>query len=157
MTLGNKIKQAKSRKAHALQCATQGWPVIPLHSPEDGRCSCLSGKSCYHPGKHPRTLHGSKNATADRAPIKAWWGKWPRANIGIATGSPSGIFALDIDGKVGKASLKALQEEHGPLPKTVTVKTGRGRHLYFCHPGCRVGNTANRLARDSMSEAMVAT
>ena len=102
---------------------------------------------CNHPGKHPRTPNGVKDATADRTIIKAWWKRWPDANIGIATGPMSGIFVLDVDGDVGKASLAELQAEHGRLPKTVTVKTGKGRHRYFRCDGARVGNTAGRLGK----------
>ena len=40
-----------------------------------------------------------------------------------------------------------MQGKHGPLPKTVTVKTGRGRHLYFRCDGAQVGNSANRVAK----------
>ena len=47
----------------------------------------------------------------------------------------------------GKASLKELQAEHGRLPRTVTVKTGNGRHLYFRSAGGRVGNSAGRLGK----------
>jgi putative DNA primase/helicase len=50
-----------------------------------------------------------------------------------------------VDGDVGKASLKELQAEHGHLPKTVTVKTGKGRHLYFRCGDVRVRNSTGRL------------
>jgi putative DNA primase/helicase len=139
--------QGKSQKASALACAAQGWPVIPLHSVENGRCSCERGEACSHPGKHPRTLHGVKDATTGRKQIKAWLEKRPKDNFGIATGLSSGIFVLDIDGKVGKASLKELQAEHGRLPRTVTVKTGKGRHLYFRCDGARVRNSAGLLGK----------
>ena len=119
--------------------------MLPLHGAENGNCACARGEACPHPGKHPRTLHGVKDATTDRKQIKAWWEKWPKANVGIVTGISSGIFALDVDGAAGKASLKELQAEHGRLPKTVTVKTGKGRHLYFRYAGGRVGNSAGRL------------
>ena len=131
MGFGKTLTRVKSRKASALQCAAHGWRVVPLYRVENGNCACARGKACPHPGKHPRTLHGVKDATTDRKQIKAWWGKWPNANVGIATGALSGIFVLDVDGNIGKASLKALEAEHGRLPKTVTVKTGNGRHLYF--------------------------
>ena len=108
------------------------------------KCSCAAGQSCDHPGKHPRTPNGVKDATTDRTIIKAWWNRWPDANIGIATGRPSGIFVLDVDGNVGKASLKELQAEHGRLPKTVTVRTGKGRHRYFRCDGARVGNSVGQ-------------
>ena len=54
---------------------------------------------------------------------------------------------LDVDGKVGRANLKKLQEEHGRLPKTVTVKTGKGRHLYFRCADVRVSNSAGRIGK----------
>jgi putative DNA primase/helicase len=140
MALGNKTSP---RKTHPIQCADQGWNVLPLHSVKDGACSCARGESCPHPGKHPRTPNGVKNARANRKQIKAWLEKWPDANFGVATGG--GIFVLDVDGQLGRASLDALQAEHGALPRTVTVKTGKGRHLYFRCDGVRVGNSAGRL------------
>ena len=114
----------------------------------DGHCSCDAGTNCKHPGKHPRTSNGVKDATTDRKTIKAWWNRWPDANIGIATGRVSDIFVLDIDGDVGKTSLKELKAKHGRLPKTVTVKTGRGRHRYFRRDGARVGNSVGKLGNE---------
>ena len=102
---------------------------------------------CDHPGKHPCTPNGVKDATNDRTIIKEWWRRWPDANIGIATGRTSGIFVLDVDGNAGKESLTELQAEHGRLPKTVTVQTGKGRHRYFRCDGARVGNSAGRLGK----------
>jgi putative DNA primase/helicase len=136
----------KSR-GHVLDCAAQDWAIILLYGTKDGICACACRESCQHPGKHPRTPNGVHDATTDPKRIKAWLEKWPGANFGIATGRPSGIFVLDIDGKVGKASLEALQEKHGRLPKTITVKTGKGRHLYFRCDGARVGNSAGRLGK----------
>ena len=147
MVFEKTTKLDKSLKARALKYAARGWPVVPLYSVEDGICACASGESCQHPGKHPRTPNGVHNATTVQKRIKAWLEKWPSASFGIATGRPSGIFVLDIDGKVGKASLEALQNKHGRLPKTVTVKTGKGRHLYFRCDGARVGNSAGRLGK----------
>jgi hypothetical protein len=57
--------------------------------------------------------------------------QWPDASIGLATGQSSGVVVLDIDGAEGEATLKALEEQYGPLPETLSVTTGRGRHLYF--------------------------
>ena len=147
MTFGTTTTRDKSPRVRALQYAARGWPVVPLYSVEDGICACARGELCQHPGKHPRTPNGVHDATADRKRIKAWLQKWPGANFGIATGRPSGILVLDIDGKVGKASLQALQDKHGRLPRTVTVKTGKGRHLYFRCDGARVGNSAGRLGK----------
>jgi putative DNA primase/helicase len=118
--------------------------VLPLYTIKDGKCTCANGDSCTHKGKHPRTPNGVKDATTDRDRIQEW--TWSDANIGIATGRSSGIFVLDVDGDGGKASLEALQAEHGRLPKTVTVKTGKGRHYYFRCAGVRIGNSAGKLA-----------
>jgi putative DNA primase/helicase len=101
----------------------------------------VRGQSCSHPGKHPRTAHGVHNATGDKDQIKRWFKKRPDANFAVATGG--GIFVLDVDGKVGRESLEALQR----LPRTVTVKTGKGRHLYFRCDDVRVSNSAGRLGK----------
>jgi putative DNA primase/helicase len=147
MDFGKSKTRHKSRKAPALRYAARGWPVVPLYSVEHGTCACASGRSCAHPGKHPRTANGVHNATTNRKRIKAWLEKWPKANFGIATGRRSGIFVLDVDGKIGKASLETLQDRHGRLPKTITVETGKGRHLYFRCGGARVRNSAGRLGK----------
>ena len=106
-----------------------------------------AGETCDHPGKHPCTPNGVKDATTDRTVIKAWFNKWPDANIGIATGRRSGILVLDVDGNVGKASLEELQAERGRLPKTVTVLTGKGRHQYFRCGDDKVRNSVGSLGK----------
>ena len=147
MTTEIRTQPTISQRKKALRYARRGWPVLPLYAVNDGRCECAAGQSCAHPGKHPRTLNGVKDAITDLRIIKAWWKKWPDANIGIATGQTSGIFVLDVDGNLGKTSLAELQAEHGRLPKTVTVKTGKGRHLYFRCGDVRVSNSAGRLGK----------
>ena len=141
------MKKNISRKGRALKYAKLGLHVIPLHAIADGHCSCGSGVDCQRSGKHPRTSNGIKDATADRRTIKAWWNRWPDANIGIATGRSSDMFVIDVDGDVGKASLERLQTEHGRLRKTVMVRTGRGRHRYFRCDGARVGNYVGKLGK----------
>jgi putative DNA primase/helicase len=133
----------------ALWYARHGYPVLPLHSPARGpdgqTCSCNQA-SCDHPAKHPRTLHGLKDATTDEALIRKWWQLWPDANIGVRTGN--GLLALDIDPRAGgDLALLMLCEEHGQLPETPTVLTGGGgQHYWFRAPaGIRVGNSVGVL------------
>ena len=118
----------RSEKA-ALYYAGRGWSVIPLHIPENGKCSCTNSE-CTSIGKHPRTFNGLSNASSDKDQIKTWWSKWPTTNIGILTGASSGVVVLDIDGAAGFKSIENLE-----IPETPTVKTGKGRHIYFQHPG----------------------
>src|ERR1019366_9649095 len=120
----------------ALRFAKLGWSVFPVHSAKNGRCSC-GDEDCKNVGKHPRTKHGVKDGTTDGKTMRAWWRRWPHANVGIATGKQSGILVLDIDPRhEGGASLYSLLKKHGPLPKRPKVKTGGGgRHYYFEHPG----------------------
>ena len=65
--------------------------------------------------------------------ITTWFRRWPDANVGIVTGTISGIAVLDIDPSHGGAeSLARLETEHGRLPRTVQCETGGGgRHYYF--------------------------
>src|SRR5687767_11602324 len=78
----------------ALAYASRGWPVLPLHSPQDGQCSCRK-QNCQNIGKHPWLPNGLKGASADPNTIRSWWLRWPTANVGIITGKESGFVVLD--------------------------------------------------------------
>ena len=130
----------------ALHYARQGWPVLPLHSVREGRCSC--GRDCGRAaGKHPRSAHGVRDASVDEALVRAWWARWPDANLGLATGPASGLVVLDIDpAHGGEESLEALIARHGPPPRGPISRTGGGgRHLLFAHPGSRVPSRCGAL------------
>lgn len=79
---------------------------------------------------------------ASEVEITAWFARWPDANLGIVTGSVSGLVVIDIDpSHGGTQSLLRIEAPHGALPATVEVLTGGGgRHLYFRHPGHLVAN-----------------
>lgn len=110
------------------------WAVFPVHSIQNGKCTC-SKKKCDSPGKHPRTPNGLKDATTDQATIIQWWNKWPNANVAVATGQASGFYALDIDTKDdGPESLRDLMNSYSELPDTVEAVTGSGgSHYLFKH------------------------
>jgi len=125
---------------YALDYIKRGWFVFPLK------------------GKIPfEGLHGYKDAVCDENKARKLWAKYP-GNPGIATGRISGFFVFDVDtnpykGKVGKASLDALEAEHGALPTTVEASTwSGGRHLFYKYPtrvdimiGCSVGRIGKDL------------
>ncbi|QDU20736.1 DUF3987 domain-containing protein [Urbifossiella limnaea] len=122
------------RLAAALDYAARGWPVLALHNPVDGGCSCRKS-DCAQAGKHPRTAHGVKDASTDAATIRGWWVKWPDANVGVATGAAAGILMVGPDGDAGLADLARLNDEHGPVPPTRRGRSGSGgAHLIFNWP-----------------------
>lgn len=87
------------------------WPVLPLR------------------GKIPLTEHGVREATYNPSVIRAWWQRWPDANVGVACFR---FTAVDIDDQ------KALPEL-GKIPDTPIQHTGGGgMHILFKHePGMR--------------------
>jgi uncharacterized protein YdaU (DUF1376 family) len=136
-------------KDAAIAYAQRGWPVIPLHTPHHGICSCKMAAACQSPGKHPRTLNGHKDATTDTTRITKWWTEWPDANIGVLTGAESRLVVIDVDDhewKSGSQSLAEIEESLGETLDTLTAITGHGKHLYFVHPGGTVPNSVEKLA-----------
>lgn len=83
----------------------------------------LSGKVPVRPGWQKKTLETCGTFNSARA----------GQNIGVLTGSSSGIIVLDIE----KNELDLWEEEvkkHEPIGKTLTVQTGRGGlHIYFTY------------------------
>jgi len=116
----------------------QGWPVFPVHGIVNGRCTW--GVNCgRNAGKHPRTEDGFKAATTDPDTIRAWWARWPNANIGIPTGLGT-FVAVDVDPRHGgDRTLAALLAKHGSLPATMEQHTGgSGRHILFTCPDAEI-------------------
>jgi hypothetical protein len=100
----------------ALNFAQRGIPTFPLK------------------GKEPLTRHGFKDATTDPRRVYLWGNRYPGANIGIPTGSISGIVVVDLDEETPEA-----MEIWNSLPETVEAQTGRGLHRYYSIPkGARV-------------------
>ena len=118
-----------------------GFALFPIHGIDaSGTCTCRLGTACENTGKHPYTAHGFKDASRDPDPIARLFDGREDLNIGIATGKPSGIVVIDLDGEAGEASWQAMTSAHPsapPYPGMVFV-TGKGRHLLFRHPGATV-------------------
>jgi len=76
---------------------------------------------------------GCLDATDDEYVIEAWARRFPKANIGIACGLPSGIIVIDLDPRNGSdESIRKLASKKQTFPPTVTVKTANGGvHLYY--------------------------
>lgn len=134
-----------------MDYARRGWAVFPVHSAilrrdlNEWRCSC-GHEGCRSPAKHPIPYDGLKVATTDTNLIRAWFTRWPYANIGIRTGAVSSLAVLDVDPKHGGFdSLEDLRHKVD-LPETVEVITGsNGRHIYFKTNGQQVRNSVGKL------------
>lgn len=136
----------------ALAYAAAGFPVLPLYgiaraAPPDvaeafrlgriskkeamayARCAC-SEPSCRSPGKHPLNHDGATGASLDPDQIRAWWSRWPTANIGLRM--PPGVAAIDFDIYVPGVPerLRAFQAEQ---PLTLVQSSGAGGEHWLYH------------------------
>lgn len=103
---------------YALKYAELGWQIFPIVPRQ----------------KVPLTAHGVKDATLDADQIRAWWTKWPNANIAVACGQASGVYVVDVDvSEAGDVNgLKSLVTEFDPLPATIQQYTPRGGfHAFY--------------------------
>jgi hypothetical protein len=130
----------------ALSYAKRGWYVFPIHWPINGKCSC-NNPHCESQAKHPLTQSGFKDATTDPKIINEWWEKWPSANIGIATGTVSGIIVIDIDNPEAKEEVKRILPSDYDINSVARSVTGRGWHLVFAHPGVEIKNRTGILSK----------
>ncbi len=132
----------------ALAYAKRGWQVLPLWWPvATGACAC-GLPDCESVGKHPipqLAPHGVHDASSRRDTVARWWQLVPHANVGIRTGSQSGLVVLDVDGPAGRRALHALVAAHALLQASWARTGGGGWHAYFAHPGGTVPSSAGRL------------
>jgi hypothetical protein len=127
----------------ALHYAGRGIPVFP--------CNIQ---------KRPLTVHGFKDASTDKAQIRAWWEQHPNAIIGLPTGAASGLAVIDLDHKPNKFGIERngsqalLEITQGEiLPDTVEARTPTGgRHIYVRNqPGFKC-STDDELGIDVRAE-----
>jgi len=111
----------------AIQYMKRGWPVFPVK------------------GKVPLTPRGVLDATTD-ANLALVWSE-ATTGVGLATGVPSGVFVVDIDGEDARDAFHALAaREAGGLKPTVTARTKRGFHLFYRMPDeDDVRNSASKI------------
>lgn len=125
----------------ALAYAARGWPVFPC-SPQNKKP--LVPKDRDAEGRPIRGTGGVSKATVDPELIRTWWGKWPRAMIGLSVGK-AGFFVLDFDPRTDPQTgedytLDRLKPEveaqiGRELPTSLAVRTPSGGvHVYFRQP-----------------------
>ena len=129
----------------ARDFAAHGLPVFPTHTVDvDGRCTCRKA-ACKHPGKHPRTPNGVKDATADERQLLHWNDRWPEANWAVACDR---VAVIDVDPKHGGDPREVIAgHELGDRPGVWSgrapsgpLEGERGAHIY-CAGGVPGGNT----------------
>lgn len=79
--------------AAAIRYANLGVPVFP----------CVPG------GKQPLTPNGFHDATSSARMVHHWWLRNPDANIGLPTGSRTGVLVVDVDVHGDDSGFKAFE------------------------------------------------
>lgn len=106
-----------------------GWAVFPCRS-----------------DKRPACAHGFKDASCEASQIEALWDISPGPLIGLATGTVSGIWAVDVDVK----HQEAIDWWHLAHPRLLPTKAYRTRsggvHCYY-RDGSGIGNTASKICK----------
>lgn len=111
------------------------WKIIPLNHPlPNNSCSC-GNPNCTRQGKHP-LIGGWADVdfTSEPDKVRGWFKRWPYCNIGLLTGSKSGVFALDVDGQDGRQSMLSFPEVLPVTPQTTSGRLDGGNHYYFDFP-----------------------
>ena len=93
----------------AMSFMDLGWPVFAVN------------------GKVPCTRHGVKDASTEHRLAALWFERYPERGVALATGRPSGVWVLDLDGQDG---IDAFNE---PRPSTGTwsPRSRRRRRVAF--------------------------
>lgn len=81
-------------------------------------------------GKTPKIAGGFKKASSEIDQIKKWWGMWPNANIGLATGE-NNLFVIDVDNKNGANGEQSLKDANIVLEDTLIQVTPTGGKHYI--------------------------
>lgn len=114
--------------ANALAFAQAGFGVFSVWNTTDGVCRCPKNVDCGSPGKHPIPGNGLKAATTDPNAIRRMLdAPGSQGQYGVVPGGD--VIVIDVDGEGWLDQLAKLG-----LPKTFSVQTAKGVHLYFEWP-----------------------
>lgn len=125
------IRQMRIALKEVHQAATRGWRLLPVAAR----------------GKKPLIKQWQRVATGDIFQLESWAKQFPGCNWGLATGPGSGVFVIDLDGDTGLDWLRERIDAGNEVPETWSIRTARGRHLYFAYPaGLDIRNSVSKLA-----------
>jgi hypothetical protein len=112
--------------SEALAALARGWALTPLN------------------GKIPLIRGWQQAEPATETQIREWIDKG--YNLGLRTGTASGVFVIDEDASAGGDLSKLWAGLNIPEPRTPSVESRPGnRHLYFRAPDPCPGNSASKL------------
>jgi hypothetical protein len=127
--VGERLRMAGfDMKQEALEVALGGLRVFPVKL-----------------DKSPLTPHGFKDATTDPDEIGQLGECFPEAIIGTPAGADAGFDVLDVDGEMGRESLREYEVTHGSIADTAVVETGGGGLHYFLRHDPLMGNRTGFL------------
>ena len=123
------MKTSAVRLREAARAAMiRGWAVFPVV------------------GKRPATRHGVHDASTDLEMVSEWWPDGTSRGLALATGQPSGVWVLDLDGTGALCDFLELQDGNEVVQGTVSSQTGGGWHRFFAMPTLGdVRNSASKL------------
>lgn len=101
-----------------------GWNVVPI------RPASKVAAVEWRRWLTERQIEGDPDELDAR--IREWWGGSRPYNLGIITGRGSRLVVIDCDSP--EAVELVERRTCGGWPRTVEVKTPKGRHLYFARP-----------------------
>lgn len=99
--------------------------------------------------KHPRVKWKElQKRLVTRDELLDWYSLFANG-VGFITGEISGVIVVETDGPEGEALLDEFARLHGPLPETLTIRSGSGRglHRHFKHPGHKVKTKPNKAIK----------
>lgn len=114
-----RVAEEPTLAAAALRYANLGIPVFP----------CVPG------GKQPLTPNGFHDATSLARVVHGWWQRTPDANIGLPTGTPTGVLVVDVDVHSGASGFAAFErarrEGFGDAWAWLVRTPSGGLHAYY--------------------------
>lgn len=128
--IAGQARRTAANFAATLEWYARGYNVVPQKSVNK---------------KHPGVLwEHLQQRMVTPAELQGWRPMFGQG-VGFITGEISGVIVVESDGLAGLTVLDLFEMQHGPIPPTLTIRSGsqRGFHFHFRHPGYRVTTAAN--------------
>ena len=115
----------------AVEALARRFPIFPCRAVEE--TVTIGGRPRTLKPKTPLIARGFHAASQDPEQIRAWWGRWPDALVGVPTGSLTALVVVDYDSPKADTAGRAWLEAHADAlmsTRSHTTLSG-GRHYLF--------------------------